>query len=187
MQANTTKAAKPAAAKPRAPKPSAKPAVAAAKPAKPPVDTEARQAERIAARAAIADFYSGAGKSIPFKAASDTFAPFRTDKPAKAPTTRQAALLACMLLAGDNIGRDGTFKRGGFVHDGRAVQPETGCLSDMHGRVVRHVSGPLAGREARNSIFRLDLAVAETEIRANLGDKLGKLALARIAELRKAA
>lgn len=178
----------PVAAKPER-KPRAKPVAGnPAAPAKPPVaDTDARHAERIAAREAISAFYSGAGKSLPFKSASDTFAAVRLDKAPKAPTTRQAALLAAMLLAGDNIGRTGRFTRGGFQHDGRNVQPETGCLSDMLGRVISHVSGPLTGREARNAVFAVDLTKAETEIRAHIGDKLGKLALARIASLRKAA
>lgn len=182
MQANLTKIAKPAKpsaarvakpAKPEAAKPAVKPAADS--------DTSDRQAERIAAAAAISAFYSG--RSLPFKAASDTFAALRLDKAPKAATTRQAALIASMLLAGDNIKPDGTFTRGGFIHDARAVQPETGCLSDMLGRVVSYVSGPTTGKQSRDAIFRIDLAKARAEISAHLGDKLGKLAIAKLDKL----
>jgi hypothetical protein len=175
--------AKPVAAKPskRADKPV--PAVAT----KPEPDTSDRSAERIAARTAIADYYSGAGKSIPFKSASDTFAPLRLDKAPKAATVRQAALLAAMLISGDNIKRNGQFTRGGFIFDGKHVQPETGCLSDMLGRVVHHVNGPLAGREARTATFRVDLAKARAEISGLLGDKLAKQALAKLDSFKRAA
>ena len=181
------------AATPAKPSKPAKPhRVKAAKPAKPavivpaaapaaPAETSDRIAERLAAREAISAYY-GTG-SVPFKAASDTFAPFRTDKAPKNATTRQAALLAAMLVSGDNVQPNGNFKRGGFTHNGKPVQPETGCLSDMHGRVITHVSGPLAGKLARDAVFNIDLAKAKAEISANLGDALGKLALARIAAL----
>jgi len=182
----------PEAATPAKPSKPAKPhRVKAAKPATPPVvapaaaapaaETSDRIAERLAAREAISAYY-GTG-SVPFKAASDTFAPFRTDKAPKNATTRQAALLAAMLVSGDNVQPNGNFKRGGFTHNGKPVQPETGCLSDMHGRVITHVSGPLAGKLARDAVFNIDLAKAKAEISANLGDALGKLALARIAAL----
>lgn len=168
----TAKPSKPAAAKP------AKPAATVA-PSVPASDaTSDRTAERIAARDAVSTYYNG--RSLPFKSASDTFAAFRTDKAPKAPTTRQAALLAAMLISGDNVQPNGQFKRGGFVFDGRNVQPETGCLSDMHGRTVSHVSGPLAGKLARDAIFAIDLPKARAEISANIGDAIGKLAIARI-------
>jgi hypothetical protein len=182
-EATTTEAAsKPA--KPHRVK-AAKPATPATvvAPAAAPAETTDRIAERIAAREAISAYY-GAG-SIPFKAASDTFAPFRTDKAPKNATTRQAALLAAMLISGDNVAPNGDFKRGGFTHNGKPVQPETGCLSDMHGRVITHVSGPLAGKLARDAVFNIDLAKAKAEISANLGDALGKLALARINTLQR--
>lgn len=163
-------------AKPKAAKPANIPAPVAA-------DTSDRQAERLAARTAIADYYGGAGKSVPFKSASDTFAAIRLDKQPKAPTTRQAALLAAMLLAGDNIDKRGRFTRGGFTYDNRAVQPETGCLSDMLGRTVFHVSGPLTGKQARDAVFRIDLKRARSEISAMLGDKLAKPALAKLDKL----
>lgn len=178
--ATNAKPAKPARVK--AVKPAAQKPVIAETPAivaKP--DTSDKQAERIAAFEAICAFYSGT--SQPFKSASDTFSLFRTDKAPKAATNRQAALIAAMLLAGDNIQPDGTFKRGGFTHNGRSVQPETGCLSDMHGRILTYVSGALIGSEARNATFRIDLAKARAEISARLGDKLGKLPLAKIDKL----
>lgn len=186
MQSTITTAA-PAAAKPAKPAKAAKPVAAKpvnlAKPSDATADTASttRADERIAAAAAVRDFYTG--KSLPFKAASDTFATLRLDKPAKAATTRQAALIAAMLLSGDNVKRNGHFTRGGFIHDGKAVQPETGCLSDMLGRVVKHVSGPLTGKQARDAVFSIDLKLARAEISAHLGDKLGKLALARIDKL----
>ena len=167
----------PASVTPATAKPAPAPAVAA-----PAADTD-RSAERLAARTAIADYYSGAGKSIPFKAASDTFAEIRLDKAPKAATTRQAALLAAMLIAGDNVKPNGNFVRGGFTFDGKHVQPETGCLSDMLGRTIKHISGPLTGKQAREAIFRIDLARARTEISAHLGDKLGKQALAKLDKL----
>lgn len=170
------KPAKPA--KPRA----AKPAPVAAKPVPVPAAPASDvAAERKAARDAISTYYSG--RSLPFKSASDTFATLRTDKAAKAPTTRQAALLAAMLIAGDNVNKRGEFKRGGFTYDGRNVQPETGCLSDMLGRAVYYVSGPLSGKQARDAIFRIDLARARAEISAQLGDSLAKLAIAKLDQL----
>ncbi len=179
MQTNANKPAKPSAraAKPQAAKPAAPAAI--------PADTD-RAAERKAGASAVRAYY--AGGSLPFKAASDTFAPFRTDKPAKRATERQAALLAAMLLAGDNIKPNGQFTRGGFVmpdENGkpRNVQPETGCLSDMHGRVIKHVSGPLAGKQSRDAIFAIDLKAARAEISALIGDKLAKPAIVRIDKL----
>ncbi len=181
MPTKANKPAKPATAKRAAAKP-AKPATAkpanAAPADKPAIDIGA---ERKAATDAIRSYYSGA--SLPFKAASDKFAPFRTDKAPKRATERQAALVAAMLLAGDNIQPNGNFVRGGFTFDGRNVQPETGCLSDMHGRIIKHVSGPLAGKQARESVFNIDLATARAEISAHLGDKLAKPALAKLDKL----
>lgn len=179
VPAKPAKAAKPAkpakpAKLPAAQKPAAKPET---------TDIDMRRAEREAGRIAIADYYSGIGKSIPFKSASDTFAEIRLDKQPKAPTVRQAALLAAMLCAGDNIDKRGQFKRGGFIHDGKRVQPETGCLSDMLGRTVFHVNGPLSGKHAIDATFRIDLKRARAEIQAALGDKLGKAAIAKLDKL----
>ena len=135
------------------------------------------EARKLAAQAVNA-YYNGA--SLPFKAAADRFADLRTDKPAKKPTQRQAALLASMLLAGDNVQADGTFTRGGFTIDGKRVQPETGALSDMLHRVVHYVSGPTSGNGQAESILRIDLARAATEIREHIGGALASAALARI-------
>jgi hypothetical protein len=186
----TRKPAKPAAAA----KPETPAAAAAAKP-----DNSARDAERQAASLAIAEFY--AGRSLPFKSASDAFAALRLDKAPKAATQRQAALL-CVMLAADtagNIKPNGEFTRGGFRIPARlinpqakpgdmlAVQPETGCLSDMLGRTVHYVSGPTSGKAQRETVLRVDLARAKAEISAHIGDKLAKPALAAIARLTKAA
>jgi len=139
-----------------------------------------REARKLAADAVRA-YYAQA--SLPFKAAADRFSPLRLDKAPKAATTRQAALLASMLLAGDNVKAGGVFTRGGFVIDGRNVQPETGCLSDMLGRVISYVAGPLDGANARDATFSIDLKRAADEITSHLGGALGKAALARIAQL----
>lgn len=135
------------------------------------------EARKLAAQAVNA-YYNGA--SLPFKAAADRFADLRTDKPAKKPTQRQAALLASMLLAGDNVQADGTFMRGGFTLDGKRVQPETGALSDMLHRVIHYVSGPTSGNGQAESILRIDLARAAVEIREHIGGALASAALARI-------
>lgn len=176
-------------AKPKPAKRAAKPE-AVAKPDKP--SAAARDAKRVQALSerteartlaakAVRAYYGEA--SLPFKAAADTFAPLRTDKAPKRATLRQSALLASMLLAGNNIKRDGTFTRGAFVIDGRNVQPETGALSDMLGRVVHYVSGPLSGANQRDAVFRVDLKRAAAEIREHVGEKLAGPALARLAEL----
>lgn len=184
---NTNKAA-------TARKPASKPVTAKPAPAKPApaADNSDRIAERAVAARAVADYYGG--RSLPFKSASDRFADLRADKQPKAPSERQAALLAVMLAAdlAGNIQPDGTFTRGGFRLPARlfdanakpdatvACQPETGCLSDMLGRAVHYVSGPRSGREQRNTVLRLDLAAARAEIGAKLGDKLAKAAIARL-------
>lgn len=138
------------------------------------------EARKLAAQAVNA-YYNGA--SLPFKAAADRFADLRTDKPAKKPTQRQAALLASMLLAGDNVQADGTFTRGGFTIDGKRVQPETGALSDMLHRVIHYVSGPTSGNGQAESILRIDLARAAVEIREQIGGALASAALSRIEAL----
>lgn len=182
-------AKQPAKPKPATAKRAAKPE-AVAKPDKP--SAAARDAKRVQALSerteartlaakAVRAYYGEA--SLPFKAAADTFAPLRTDKAPKRATLRQSALLASMLLAGNNIKRDGTFTRGAFVIDGRNVQPETGALSDMLGRVVHYVSGPLSGANQRDAVFRVDLKRAAAEIREHVGEKLAGPALARLAEL----
>lgn len=167
-------------------KPAPKPATPAAKPA----DTD-RAIERAVAGAAVAAYYTG-GSSLPFKAASDTFRPLAVNT--KAATQRQAALFAAMLVAdrADNIKPDGTFVRGGFRLPARlfnpkapadalvSCQPESGCLSDANGRAVSYVSGPTTGKAQRETVLRLDLGRVRAEISQHLGDKLGKLAIARI-------
>lgn len=187
-------------AKPEA-KQAAKPAKQAAKPATvaKPERAAYDPAARFAAAAAVKAYYGGA--SLPFKSAADRFADLRTDKPAKRPSQRQAALLATMLAAdtAGNVKPDGTFLRGGFrlprslfdanakPGDTVACQPETGCLSDMLGRVVSYVSGPTSGKAQADTVLRLDLEAAEREIGENLGGDLGRAAVARIRALRKAA
>ena len=118
--------AKPAKRATRKPAKPAKPATAEtpapAAVAKP--DNSARDAERKAATQAVADYYSG--RSLPFKAASDTFAALRLDKAPKQATARQAALL-CVMLAADtagNIKPDGTFTRGGFMLPAKLINPD---------------------------------------------------------------
>lgn len=174
----TAKADKPAkaerVAKPAAP---AKPDAAQREAKREAAINDRRQA-RIDAAKAVAQYY--AGSSLPFKAAADTFAALRLDKAAKRPSQRQAALLASMLLAGDNVKANGTFTRGAFVIDGRNVQPETGALSDMLGRVVSYVSGPVAGNGQRDAVFRIDLAKARAEISEQIGGALARAAIARI-------
>lgn len=185
--------AKPATAK-RTGKQPAKPE-AVAKPAKRTANPEAaakREAERVAqldavrearklASEAVRSYYDGA--SLPFKAAADRFADLNTAKQPKRATQRQAAALAAMLLAGDNIKRDGTFTRGAFVIDGRNVQPETGVLSDMLGRVVSYVSGPISGAGQRDAVFKLNLKAAYGEIQALVGGKLASAALRKLEAL----
>lgn len=165
----------------------AKPDASAAREAKAAERTanlDATRAARKLAADAVSAYYSNA--SLPFKAAADKFADLRTDKAPKRATQRQAALLASMLCAdGDNIASDGTFKRGGFVLDGKHVQPETGCLSDMLGRVITYVSGPISGRGQADSVLRIDLAKAATEIREHIGGALASASLARIEALTK--
>jgi hypothetical protein len=163
-----------------------------------PAVADTRPIERAVAALAVAEYYTG--KSLPFKSASDRFADLRTDKPAKAATTRQAALIAAMLAAdtSGNIKPSGDFKRGGFMLPARlfdakapadklvACQPETGCLSDMLGRAVTYISGPTSGKAQADTVLRLNLDIAATEISAQIGDKLAKPALARIAALKAA-
>lgn len=177
-RAPKAKAAKPATAKAeRVAKPDASEAKAA-KAIERQANTDATREARKLAADAVKTYYGG--NSLPFKAAADRFAPIRLDKPAKRATERQAALLASMLLAGDNIKRDGTFTRGAFVIDGRNVQPETGCLSDMLNRVITYVSGPTDGNGQRDAVYRIDLAKARAEITAHIGGALAKASLARI-------
>lgn len=127
--------------------------------------TATREARKLAADAVKA-YYAGA--SLPFKAAADTFSPTDPKRQPKRATMRQAALQASMLLAGDNVKRDGTFTRGAFVIDGRNVQPESGCLSDMLNRAVTYVSGPTSGAAQRDAVYRFDLKTVRAEITALL-------------------
>jgi len=180
--------------KPAAPK--------AAKPVPAPVATDATPStsvndERRAAALAVAAFYTS-GPSLPFKSASVKLSDINFGN-AKAPSVRTAALVAAMLAyAGDNIKPDGTFTRGGFrvpatLFDPKAdakqllaAQPESGCLGNMLGRVVTHVSGPLGGKQARDGIFRLDFTAARAELQ-QLGDATAKPALAVLASLERKA
>lgn len=177
------------AAKPAKAERVAKPAKAAAKPAKRDATAEreasitARNEARKLAGDAVRAFY-GTGASLPFKAAADTFSATDPKRTPKRATQRQAALLASMLLAGDNIKRDGTFTRGAFVIDGRNVQPESGCLSDMLNRAVTYVSGPTSGASQRDAVYRVNLATARAEITALLSPSaLRTRALDRLAAL----
>lgn len=185
--------AKPA-RKPRAPK--------AAKPAEPAPSVPAVVAapavtsysdERAAAAAAVGQFYT-AGPSFPFKAASAKLSDINPNN-AKAPSVRTAALVAAMLAYNaDNIKPDGTFARGGFRVPATLINPdakrgetlpampESGCLGNMLGRVVHHVSGPLGGKQARDGIYRLDFAAARVELQ-QLGDVTAKPALAVLNKL----
>lgn len=168
-------------AKPEAPaKPdtSAKRAALEAKQAERANALDARREARKLAADAVATYYGG--NSLPFKAAADRFSDLRLDKAPKRATQRQAALLASMLLAGDNIKRDGTFTRGAFELDGKRVQPETGALSDMLGRVVSYVSGPTSGAGQSDTVLRIDLKRAQAEIRELIGGKLAAAALKRL-------
>lgn len=186
-KADAAKPAKPATSKPAKREAVAKPATAA-KPAKRDASAEreaafnaTREARKLAADA-VRSYYTGA--SLPFKAAADTFSPTDPKRQPKRPTQRQAALLASMLLAGDNIKRDGTFTRGAFVIDGRNVQPESGCLSDMLNRAVSYVSGPTNGASQRDAVYRVNLPVALAEITALLSPSaLRTKALDRLASL----
>lgn len=171
-------------AKPEAPaKPdtSAKRAASEAKQAERANAIDARREARKLAADAVSTYYAGA--SLPFKASADRFSDLRLDKTPKRATQRQAALLASMLLAGDNIKRDGTFTRGAFELDGKRVQPETGALSDMLGRVVSYVSGPTSGAGQSDTVLRIDLKRAQAEIRELIGGKLASAALTRIEAL----
>lgn len=183
-------------AAPKADKPAKQPE-AVAKPAKPAADTGKLEASRLAravAVAAVSAYYNGA--SIPFKAASDRFADLRTDKLAKKPSLRQAALIAVMLAAdtAGNIKRNGTFTRGAFVLPAKlfnpkagagetvTCQPETGCLSDMLGRTVQYVSGPTSGAGQRDTVLRLDFKAARADL-ALLGGPLSRAAVAVLDKL----
>lgn len=165
-------------------------APAAAKPA--PVGPSISD-ERAAAARAVGEFYTS-GTSFPFKSASVKLSDINANN-AKAPSVRTAALVAAMLAySGDNIKPDGTFTRGGFLVPAKLINPdakpsdklhampESGCLGNMLGRVVSHVSGPLGGKQARDGIFRIDFAAARIELQ-QLGDVHAKPALAVLNKL----
>lgn len=179
-------------------------AVSVAKPVtETPDKLASRRAERAIAADFVADYYAGA--SLPFKSASDTFSPLNRNMQKQA-TKRQAALICAMLLAdtSDNIKPDGTFKRGGFTvkaklnDHGKLVlsraadatemhlQPESGCLGDMLGRVCSFVSGPTSGAGQRDSIFKLNLPLASREISELIGGKIAGAAIKRLAALQAA-
>jgi hypothetical protein len=182
-----TIAAKPA-SKPRAPK-AAKPVEAA--PVAAPTTSIAD--ERAAAAAAVSAFYTS-GPSFPFKSASVKLSDINPNN-AKAPSPRTAALVAAMLAyAGDNIKPNGEFVRGGFRVPATLINPsakrgetlpampESGCLGNMLGRVVHHVSGPLGGKQARDGVYRIDFDAARIELQ-QLGDGTAKPALAVLNKL----
>lgn len=177
--------AKPATATAKPPK-----AANAAKPVQTPVTVDPN-VNRAVAAAAVSAYYSNA--SLPFKSALDRFADLRLDKAAKRPSQRQAALLCVMLAYSDgNIGRNGEFKRGSFklpatLFNPKAdklalvtCQPETGCLSDMLGRVVHYVSGPTSGKQQADTVLRIDFTAARREISEQIGGALAKQALAKL-------
>jgi hypothetical protein len=179
-----------AARKPAAPK-AATPAVEAQPVAAKPVSTYAD--ERAAAAIAVAAFYSGA--SLPFKAASAKLSDLNPANPKK-PSVRTAALVAAMLAYAPSgtFDKRGHFTRGAFRVPARlldpkakadamlAAMPESGCLGNMLGRVVKHISGPVGGKNARDGIFALDFAAARVELQ-QLGDATAKPALAVLAKL----
>lgn len=177
---------------------SATPAKATAKPAKPakPVPAkptaearakaqadanDSRRLARDVAARAVAEFYSGASK--PFKAASDRFSDLNANN-AKAPSPRQAGLMLALITYGrGNIKANGHFVRGGFIVPAKLInpnakpdetvraQPESGCLGNMLGRTVKHVSGPVTGKAQSEAVFSLDAKRALAEIQAAFGDK----------------
>jgi len=177
--------------KPTAPK-AAKPTTEAAPVAAKPVSTYAD--ERAAAALAVAAFYT-AGSSMPFKAASARLSDLNPAN-IKRPSPRTGALVAAMLAyaPAGTFDKRGNFARGAFRVPARlldpkakadamlAAMPESGCLGNMLGRVVHHVSGPIGGKQARDGVFRLDFAAARTEL-AQLGDAVAKPALAVLAKL----
>ncbi len=160
------KPAKPVAAKP-----------AKRTPANPPAPTVSDPAaERTAAAAAVAEFYRS-GPSFPLKAAScKTLSDYSTTN-TKAPSARTGALTAVILLYA-NLDKNGVFTRGQCLvpatfFDPKAApaaklhaMPESGCLGNMHGRTITHVSGPVGGKLARDGVFKLDFAGARAELKA---------------------
>lgn len=158
----------------------AKPTQAAREQAQRDANDSRRLARDVAARA-VAEFYAGPSK--PFKAASDRFADLNPNN-AKAPSVRQAGLLLALITYGrGNIKPTGQFVRGGFTVPAKLInanakpgdtvraQPESGCLGNMLGRTVRHVSGPVTGKAQAEAIFGLDAQRAIAEIQAAFGDK----------------
>ncbi len=163
----------------------------AAKPVQAPVAVDPNL-NRAVASAAVSAYYNGA--SLPFKSALDRFADLRLDKAAKRPSQRQAAMLCTMLAYSDgNIDKRGQFTRGAFklpatLFNPKAdklalvtCQPETGCLSDMLGRVVHFVSGPTSGKQQASTVLRIDFAVARREISEQIAPSaLRSAALAKL-------
>lgn len=169
----------------------AAPVEAPAKPVAAPSDTlETSRLARSVAATAVAAYYSGS--SLPFKAASDKFAPLNHHN-VKKPSPRTAALLAVMLAAdtAGNIKRNGSFTRGGFVLPARLFnpkaaesdtvrcQPESGCLGNQLGRTVHFVSGATDGKAQADSVLRIDFKAARAELQ-QLSGALQRAALARI-------
>lgn len=176
--------------------------VAKAKPAKPTAEAreaaqrdanDARRLARDVAAAAVSAFYSGASK--PFKAASDRFADLNPNN-AKSPSTRQAGLMLALITYGrGNIKPNGDFVRGGFIVPAKLInpnakpgetvraQPESGCLGNMLGRTVKHVSGPVTGKAQADAVFRLDAVRAIAEIQAAFGDKPANAAAAILGDI----
>jgi hypothetical protein len=188
----------------RADTPTAPPAEAA--PAKPTqAEREAAQRDRADQRAlarqaasrAVAAFYTGSSK--PFKSSGDKFSDLNHDN-AKAPSQRQAGLMLALLTYGaGNMQADGTFVRGAFsvpaslvnanAKPGETVraQPESGCLGNMLGRTVAYVSGPVTGRLQTETVLRLNVERALTEIQSFFGDAVATGAGAAFESYAKAA
>lgn len=156
---------------------------------------DARRLARAVAGKAVSEFY--AGRSLPFKAASDRFADINTTN-GKSATPRQASLaLALITYGAGNMRPDGTFTRGAFVVPARLInpqapadsviraQPESGCLGNMLGRICDYISGPTTGREQSSAVYRLRVKPALAEIQAAFGDKPAAAAQALLASFAK--
>lgn len=165
-----------------------KPAVAV-KPAKPAVATKpaaklnaadltSREQARAAAAKAVAAFY--AGRSLPFKSASD----LRRKAPinfalTRDPSARTAALLAAILTY-CNVQSDGTFVRGSGRVPGKllgltgaaanetfSAGPESGCLSNCIPDRISYISGTNSGAGCENAIFRINYDAARSNMLAH--------------------
>jgi hypothetical protein len=129
-----------------------------------------RELARQAAKAAVSSFYNGT--SLPFKAAVDLCrrSQIRFERGANNDNTARSAAGIAAIITYCDVQPDGTFVRGSGRVPGRligrtgadanktfAVGPESGLLSQLcSGPRASHVSGPLVGRGAENSVFKLD-------------------------------